>query len=101
MVEQRFCKAQVASSNLVRGSQCSIAQLVVREAVNFEVLGSSPSGAVMKPAAILLIISALEDAHHNCRINGFDEDKDALREMCTPYYKLYFKLKREANEKTD
>ena len=49
----------------------------------------------MKPAAILLIISALEDAHHNCRINGFDDDKDTLREMCTPYYKLYFKLKRE------
>ena len=48
MVEQGFCKAQVASSNLVRGSQCSIAQSVVREAVNFEVLGSSPSGAVKK-----------------------------------------------------
>ena len=54
----------------------------------------------MEPEAILLIISALEDAHHNCRINGFDEDKDSLREMCNPYYKLYFKLKREANEKT-
>ena len=54
----------------------------------------------LEPTAILLIISALEDAYHNCRINGFDEDKDVLRKMCTPYYKLYFKLKREANEKT-
>ena len=52
----------------------------------------------MEPTAILLIISALEDAHHNRRINGFDEDKDALRKMCTPYYKLYFKLKREQND---
>ena len=78
----------------------NIVQLVEHLTVNEVVVGSSPTVPVMKPAAILLIISALEDAHHNCRINGFDEDKDALREMCTPYYKLYFKLKREANEKT-
>ena len=46
---QCFCKAKIVGSNPIEGlnSQCSIAQLVVREAVNFEVLGSSPSGAVM------------------------------------------------------
>ena len=49
----------------------------------------------MKPEAILLLISDLEGAYHNCRINGFHRDKDSLREMCDPYYKLYFKLRRE------
>ena len=49
----------------------------------------------MKPEAILLLISDLEGSHHHCRINGFEEDKDTIREICNKYYKLYFKLKRE------
>ena len=48
MVEQGFCKAQVASSNLVRGSQSSIAQLVEQVTVNHPVPGSSPGGGVSK-----------------------------------------------------
>ena len=68
--------------------------------VNQRVAGSNPATPVMKPEAILLIISALADAHHNCRINGFDEDKGTLRKMCDPYYKIYFRLKRGANEKS-
>jgi hypothetical protein len=49
----------------------------------------------MKPVEILLLISELEGSYHHCRIHGFDDDKDTIREMCNRYYKLYFKLKRE------
>ena len=55
---------------------------------------------LMKPESILLLISDLEGAHHHCRINGFDEDKDTIREICGRYYKLYFKLQREQSPKT-
>ena len=54
----------------------------------------------MKPEAILLLISDLEGAYHHCRINGFEEDAATLRKMCGPYYKLYFKLKRDQSPKT-
>jgi len=49
----------------------------------------------LQPEAILLLISDLEGSYHHCRINGFDEDKDVIREICDRYYKIYFKLKRE------
>ncbi len=52
----------------------------------------------MKPESVLLLISDLEGAYHHCRINGFDEDKDTIREICNRYYKLYFKLKREQHD---
>ena len=49
----------------------------------------------MEPTEILLLISELEGSYHHCRIHGFDDDKDTIREMCNRYYKLYFKLKKE------
>ena len=52
----------------------------------------------MKPAAILLLISELEGSYHHLRINGYDSDKDIIREMCDRYYKVYFRLKREQKE---
>ena len=49
----------------------------------------------MEPTHVLLLISDLEGAFHHCRVHGFDEDKDVIREMCDRYYKLYFKMMRE------
>ena len=36
----------------------------------------------MKPEEILLLISELEGSYHHLRVNGFDTDKDVIREMC-------------------
>jgi len=47
------------------------------------------------PASILLLISDLEGSFHHCRINGFHDDQRTIREMCSRYYKLYFKLKKQ------
>jgi len=52
----------------------------------------------MNPVSILLLISELEGSYHHCRINGFDEDKDTIREICDRYYKMYFKLLKEQKE---
>jgi len=52
----------------------------------------------MKPAEVLLLISDLEGACHHTRILGFEDDMNTLKEMKKPYYKLYFKLKREQND---
>jgi len=52
-------------------------------------------GHTLKPEQILLLISELEGSYHHLRVNGFDDDKDVIREMCNRYYKLYFKLNRE------
>ena len=52
----------------------------------------------MKPAEVLLLISDLEGACHHTRILGFEEDMNTLNAMKKPYYKLYFKLKREQND---
>ena len=53
MVEQGFCKAQVASSNLVRGSQWNIVQLVEHLTVNEVVVGSSPTVPVAPVAQLV------------------------------------------------
>ena len=54
----------------------------------------------MKPEDILLLISDLEGAYHHTGRLGFEEDQKVLRAMCDPYYKLYFKLKREESSQT-
>ena len=63
MIEQDTCNIQVVGLNPIGGShtQCSIAQLVVREAVNFEVLGSSPSGAVDKNSILSYNTSCVKE----------------------------------------
>jgi hypothetical protein len=53
----------------------------------------------MNPVDILLLISDLEGSYHHLRINGFDDDKDVVREMCNRYYKMYFKLCKEQKRK--
>ena len=52
----------------------------------------------MKPAEVLLLISDLEGAYHHTRVLGFEDDMNTLDAMKKPYYKLYFKLKREQND---
>ena len=51
------------------------------------------------PTKILLLISELEGSYHHLRVNGFDEDKLVIREMCNRYYKIYFKLCKDQNKK--
>ena len=51
----------------------------------------------LEPTELLLLISELEGSYHHLRVNGFNDDKDVIREMCNRYYKMYFKLKRERN----
>ena len=60
-------------------------------------LSASSSLRYMKPVEILLLISELEGSYQHTKKLGFDEDRDVLRKMCDKYHKLYFKLKREAN----
>ena len=52
-------------------------------------------GSELDPIELLRIISCLESAYHHLRINGFDEHRDTIREMCDGYYKMYFKLCKE------
>jgi len=53
------------------------------------------------PANILRLISELEGSYQLCKYMGFEEDMNTLNEMKKPYYKLYFKLKREQKSKGD
>jgi len=52
----------------------------------------------LRPEAILLLISDLEGSYHHCKIHGFTDDVEVLDEMKKRYYKLYFKLAREADK---
>lgn len=47
------------------------------------------------PANVLRLISELEGSYQLCKWMGFEEDMKVLDEMKKPYYKLYFKLKKE------
>ena len=53
----------------------------------------------MDPVRILLLISDLEGSCHHLRVNGFDDDKDTVREICDRYYKMYFRLCKEQGRK--
>jgi len=41
------------------------------------------------------LISELEGSYQLCKYMGFEEDMKILEEMKRPYYKLYFKTKKE------
>jgi len=58
-------------------------------------------GLERHPANILRLISELEGSYQLCKYMGFEEDMNTINEMKKPYYKLYFKMKREKknNEK--
>ena len=45
---------------------------------------------------ILMLISELEGSSQHLKFMGFYEDMEILNEMKKRYYKLYFKLKKEA-----
>ena len=50
------------------------------------------------PPNILRLISELEGSYQLCKYMGFEEDMKVLEEMKKPYYKLYFKTKKEYND---
>ncbi len=45
---------------------------------------------------VLMLISELEGSYQHLKFMGFYEDMEVLNEMKKRYYKLYFKLKKEA-----
>ncbi len=52
-------------------------------------------GLDRKPENVLRLISELEGSYQLCKWMGFEEDMNTIDEMKKPYYKLYFKLKKE------
>ena len=52
-------------------------------------------GLERRPENILRLISELEGSYQLCKYMGFEEDMNTIDEMKKPYYKLYFKLKKE------
>ena len=55
-------------------------------------------GLERQPANILRLISELEGSYQLLKYMGFEDDMNTLDAMKKPYYKLYFKLKREQND---
>ena len=52
-------------------------------------------GLERHPCNILRLISELEGSYQLCKYMGFKEDMNTLDQMKKPYYKLYFKTKKE------
>jgi len=52
-------------------------------------------GLERHPANILRLISELEGSYQLCKWMGFEDDMHTLDQMKKPYYKLYFKTKKE------
>jgi len=52
-------------------------------------------GLERHPANILRLISDLEGSYQLCKWMGFTDDMNTLDQMKKPYYKLYFKTKKE------
>ena len=52
-------------------------------------------GLERHPCNILRLISELEGSSQLCKYMGFEEDMNKLNEIKKPYYKLYFKTKKE------
>jgi len=53
------------------------------------------NGLERHPANILRLISELEGSYQLCKWMGFEQDMHTLDQMKKPYYKLYFKTKKE------
>lgn len=62
---------------------------------NYKLSEYQLGGLERHPANILRLISELEGSYQLCKYMGFEEDMNTLDEMKKPYYKLYYKLKRE------
>ena len=52
-------------------------------------------GLERHPANILRLISELEGSYQLLKYMGFEQDMNTLEQIKRPYYKLYFKTKKE------
>ena len=86
MVERQPSKLNVVGSNPIT----RFLQFIVMSQYDF-------GGLEKHPANILRLISELEGSYQLCKWMGFEEDMKILEEMKKPYYKLYFKTKKEYN----
>ena len=53
------------------------------------------NGLPRHPANILRLISELEGSYQLLKYMGFEDDMNTLEQIKRPYYKLYFKTKKE------
>ena len=53
------------------------------------------NGLERHPANILRLISDLEGSYQLLKWMGFEDDMNTIDQMKKPYYKLYFKTKKE------
>ena len=53
------------------------------------------NGLERHPANILRLLSELEGSYQLLKYMGFTDDMNTLDQMKKPYYKLYFKTKKE------
>ena len=88
MVERQPSKLNVVGSNPIT----RFLQFIIMSKYDF-------GGLEKHPANILRLISELEGSYQLCKWMGFEEDMKILEEMKKPYYKLYFKTKKEYDSK--
>jgi len=53
------------------------------------------NGLERHPANILRLISELEGSYQLLKWMGFEDDMNTIQQLKQPYYKLYFKTKKE------
>ena len=53
------------------------------------------NGLERHPANILRLISDLEGSYQLLKWMGFEDDMNTIQQLKQPYYKLYFKTKKE------
>ena len=59
----------------------------------------SHGGLERHPANILRLISELEGSYQLLKYMGFTDDMNTIEQIKRPYYKLYFKTKKEYDNK--
>ena len=57
------------------------------------------NGLERHPANILRLISELEGSYQLLKYMGFEDDMNTIEQIKRPYYKLYFKTKKEYDNK--
>ena len=58
-------------------------------------------GFPVTPTNLLILISELEGSYQNLKYMGFKEDMDAVLEIKSRYYKLYWKTLKEEKLKNE
>ncbi len=56
-------------------------------------------GLERHPANILRLISELEGSYQLLKYMGFEDDMHTIDQLKKPYYKLYFKTKKDYEQK--